>query len=120
MQDRSYNGFGLNPLKPYQKFVAKKVVRGYFEDFIFYSKNSHPLLMLCFAHKMHPYGSRRNRYMAYIGAFLTSFFGGGLMLLISSYVDLDPGLEIILGIMFVTIPLVLFQKLVFYLFVAPW
>jgi hypothetical protein len=36
-------------------------VRGFWEDFKFYTNNQHPLFVMCYADKTHPYSVQQRR-----------------------------------------------------------
>ena len=68
-----------------------------------------------FADIAHPY-SVKNRQAEFAGAFMTTFFGAGLLILIEtdSYVA-----KFFISLALVTVPTAVFRKIAYYLFVAP-
>ena len=55
------------------------LVRGWWEDFVYYTKNNHPLLLMFCVDKKHPY-SRQERRIEFAGSFITTFGGTGILL----------------------------------------
>jgi hypothetical protein len=97
-----FAGFGMEPGRSVSKFAFQDLhlVRGFYEDFKFYVNNNHPFFVMINAHRLHPY-SRGQRRAEFLAAFLTTFLGAGILLLIPTT---NVWLKILFSVLICTIP----------------
>jgi len=124
LKNRAYSGLGMEPGEPFsQTAVQFGMVRGFWDDFMFYASNQHPLFVMCYADKTHPYSVVQRR-AEFLGALLATFFGAGLMLLIGSssrlgFNDDDYAKKFGWSLVCVTLPTSVYRKIAYLFFVAP-
>lgn len=112
LKDYVFMGRGMEPGEPYSTYWMETlgVHRGFWEDFKYYTANNHPLLMIFYSDRVHPY-SRNQRTAEFIGCFMTAFWGAGILLSVC-----DDGLKIGYSILAVTVPTTIFRKIVYTFF----
>jgi len=116
LKNYTYSGHGMEPGEPFsQAAIDLGLVRGWWEDFKYYTCNQHPLFVMFYADRTHPYSvnQRRAEFMA---AIMTTFFGAGILILSPQDAYLQ---KFFLALVLVTIPTAIFRKIAYYLFVAP-
>mmetsp|Transcript_3068 Transcript_3068/g.4206 ORF Transcript_3068/g.4206 Transcript_3068/m.4206 type:complete len:700 (+) Transcript_3068:31-2130(+) len=115
LKDHVYMGRGMEPGESYSEggwLDAMGCYRGYFDDFKYYAKNNHPLLMIFYSDPVHPY-SRNQRTAEFIGCMCTGFFGAGLQLASCSVAG-----KLGISLLTITLPTIIFRAIVYTLFTA--
>ena len=83
------------------------------------AQNNHPLLLLFYEDEMHPFSSLERRY-EFVGAFITTFGGAGLLLAIEGVNDLSYMEIYALEFLAITLPTAIYRQIAFLLFAQPY